>query len=679
MKNRIVINIAAFVLTAVISVAISIVSALIAEGFTEKLNTISVEGTDGAQIAAYSIEELPGLNEVRYVNYTADEFLSPRSEISGEVIDLNQHPYFEGKGTLQFVFKGLDSSDNDFNDKSQALAPYLRGDNAWHFTLYLPAMTGAVNIYVGTKYVCSAGQISNYNFTDYSDYGGYTKEHISKTEPFYIDLSFNTYSSAENEGITAEATTVTIHFEAAEGKNAHFTALPVAGDGEKVVFAVSTDRTALIIASVVASLITAVFLFAAILKRTLKFLPPTIAVAGILGFTFFTQIMYASCSFAYTARVLTGAFAALIPFSAICGMREKIKKFPVWIPFAAFAAANCVIAALAPIFATAIFGILSTVFNSITALMTIALAGLKALNAKSKCELIIPVFSAAFVITHTFSRERTFILVTPQIWMCAAILLVTMVLGVALFAHIERRNRFLTTNLKGEVERQTTELRNMIDDRDKLLRYLSHDLKKPAVRAKIALNHLRTMENDKEKLKLIDVAECKIKSIDTGLADLQRYAKQNYASELTTEVNAGEILQYVYASLKPDCDAQGVHLYVTDCDINAFAKRNMLVSVMTNLIFNALEHAQCQNIKIYAESTLKYCRIFITDDGKGLTDKEEAFRPYSTEADGGENLGLGLYLCRQLMQAMGGDLVYERQNKKTMFIASVPLASEKDI
>ena len=152
MKNRIVINIAAFVLTAVISVAISIVSALIAEGFTEKLNTISAEGTDGAQIAAYSIEELPGLNEVRYVNYTADEFLSPRSEISGEVIDLNQHPYFEGKGTLQFVFKGLDSSDNDFNDKSQALAPYLRGDNAWHFTLYLPAMTGAVNIYVGTKF-----------------------------------------------------------------------------------------------------------------------------------------------------------------------------------------------------------------------------------------------------------------------------------------------------------------------------------------------------------------------------------------------------------------------------------------------------------------------------------------------------------------------------------------------
>ena len=219
----------------------------------------------------------------------------------------------------------------------------------------------------------------------------------------------------------------------------------------------------------------------------------------------------------------------------------------------------------------------------------------------------------------------------------------------------------------------------MIDDRDKLLRYLSHDLKKPAVRAKMVLNHLRTMENDKEKLKLIDVAECKIKSIDTGLADLQRYAKQNYASELTTEVNAGEILQYVYASLKPDCDAQAVHLYVTDCDINAFAKRNMLVSVMTNLIFNALEHAQCQNIKIYAERTLKYCRIFITDDGKGLTDKEEAFRPYSTEADGGENLGLGLYLCRQLMQAMGGDLVYERQNKKTMFIASVPLASEKDI
>ncbi len=677
MRNKVLINIIAVIITAIICAAITTVAVICTKNLEKEIDIHKVAGTDGAEVAAYRMEDLPGLNEIRYVNYTADEFLLPSSQVSGEIIDLTAHPYFEGSGTLQFVFLDLDPSDENLSEKLSALEPYLRGDNAWHFTLYLPSLTGACNIYVNDKYLCSSGEISGYDFTEYSEYGGYTNRHITEAEPFYVDLGFDAHKQAMSSDITECATVVTVHFEAAQGKSAHFTALPSAGDSEKVVFDIYVDRTALIIASVVASLIFAVFLFAAILKRTLKFLPSTFAAAGILGFTFFTQILYTACPFPYTASIFTGFFAALIPFSAICGLREKIRKFPVWIPFAVFGAATCVLSAFTPPFTAAIYGLINIICCTVTALMTITLTGIAAMRTKNRGELITPIFSAAFILTHVYSRERSLIMSTPQIWMCAALLLVIVVLGIALFVQMERRNRFLTTNLKNEVERQTTELRNIIEDRDKLLQYLSHDMKKPAARAQQLLGILKLNENNKEKLKVINDAENKIHSINAGLADLQYYAKQNFASELTTSVDAGEIISYVYQSLQPDCEAQGVHMYVDNTAIKAFAKRNMLISVLNNLVFNALEHAECSVIRLYAESKLKYCRIFVSDDGKGLENKQDAFRPYYSEANSNENLGLGLYLCRQLMQSMGGDLTYERQGKKTLFIASIPLSSEK--
>ena len=48
------------------------------------------------------------------------------------------------------------------------------------------------------------------------------------------------------------------------------------------------------------------------------------------------------------------------------------------------------------------------------------------------------------------------------------------------------------------------------------------------------------------------------------------------------------------------------------------------------------------------------------------------FRPYYSEHPARENMGLGLYLCRQFLRSMGGDLTYERASKRTVFTATLP-------
>jgi CheY-like chemotaxis protein len=88
--------------------------------------------------------------------------------------------------------------------------------------------------------------------------------------------------------------------------------------------------------------------------------------------------------------------------------------------------------------------------------------------------------------------------------------------------------------------------------------------------------------------------------------------------------------------------------------------------VLSNLIKNALIHSGGTELEVGASGSLlegerKALRLWIADNGKGVSaDKVEqlfeAFVRGSTEAEG---TGLGLHICREIIQNMGGELRYE--------------------
>ena len=160
--------------------------------------------------------------------------------------------------------------------------------------------------------------------------------------------------------------------------------------------------------------------------------------------------------------------------------------------------------------------------------------------------------------------------------------------------------------------------------------------------------------------------------IRAGLTDLQHYARENYAEEASCALDLAPLLREIRSSLSPDCEANGILLNVVPAAVTVYAKPKMLISVLHNLVFNAIEHAECSCIEITAERTPKACRIRVIDDGKGIETGEDVFRPYYSEHPARENMGLGLYLCRQFLRSMGGDLTYERASKRTVFTATLP-------
>ena len=62
--------------------------------------------------------------------------------------------------------------------------------------------------------------------------------------------------------------------------------------------------------------------------------------------------------------------------------------------------------------------------------------------------------------------------------------------------------------------------------------------------------------------------------------------------------------------------------------------------------------------------------LAIADNGKGIDADLDVFAPYVSENDN-ETGGVGLYICKNIIESMNGDLTYETGQTGTTFYISL--------
>lgn len=634
-------------------------------------------GTDGNNVASVSILDLTELNVLTSVNYTPDEFLQPNQEIQGTPVDLTQKHRFALKGTFVFVIRNLDPFSPDFLDASQSLSPYLQGDGYWHFTLYIPRVWSACNVYVKSVLAYRSGEISDYNFIEYTEYSLKTESHVSKTEPLFLDLSFYPKQQAISPEPLYAATVVTLHYESASVKEAGLEGYPLIGSDSAVRSSVQSDQTLSTILYVLAALITAMFIFVCFLKKTLSFLPHLCIVLGIFGFLISSYILTTPTFFPYIWKTLRGFSLVFILLSAFHIVRHK-KYFSAWL----------IITVLISLFGISIpileilpfdfsaweqmYKIIATILFSCAMLVFVVLSAKQ--DNSHLVYLVNPLLAGILGIFACLPNIHLFAVFNPTFWMCAIILFYTTYLGGCVFIRQEKKLNYLTKNLQSEIHIQTREMKNMIEERDQLLRYVSHDMKKPVTSMENFLNILRQRETDPELRKTVDILYHKANELVRNFNDLASYSKNNFAAENSRIFDLNELLERASEDFGPDCAANGIHLKVSPCKISIYAKHKNLYSVISNVVMNAIEHSECQHIWIAAVKKKDLCCLSITDDGKGISENRDIFRPYYSGESSENNTGIGLYISKNFMQSMNGDLTYRQENGKLTFFITLPLA-----
>ncbi len=584
-------------------------------------NKTSLTDEAGREVNGYCISDLNESNYIKYAYYTPGEFGSPLGaymKMEGELVDISSQKNIAKRGTYHFVFYGLNPWDKNFDEKKDALKPYLKDDNLWHFSLLLPPCFSACCVYVGSVLMDSKGSINDYNYIDFSDKQGYSETHTDGTEPIVIDLSFYTRREAMAEGFSRRAKIVTVHYES-ENVVAGFNGVPIVGSADKVSRIISNDKGVLTVITLASTFVLAILVFTCVLKRSSFAVPQVVLAFGVAGFTFFKLL-------SFSATGVPILLAACIPITVAV---------------------------------TVVGAVLSLIY---------------AIHRKRVGFLIAPPIAFAFGITYICMPFCMPILPNPIIWLAVLIITITALSAFSFFVGLEKTNVYLTNNLQSEVSRQTKSLQTVIDERDKLLRYLSHDMKKPVISIQNFLEEIRKNESNEENLKALSIIDGKLNGLQNDFVQLQKFARLNYSAETSENFSIKELIEDVYNRLSPDCVANGITFKYTSPAIKVYAKRGLLKSVLDNLVFNAIEHSRCKNIAITATRSSGLCKIRVADDGVGVKNKRDIFLPYVSENGEEDNLGLGLYICRQHVLSMGGELEYGCKDGKTVFSISLPLA-----
>ena len=108
--------------------------------------------------------------------------------------------------------------------------------------------------------------------------------------------------------------------------------------------------------------------------------------------------------------------------------------------------------------------------------------------------------------------------------------------------------------------------------------------------------------------------------------------------------------------------------------------------VVSNFVDNALKYAPDETtITIGGRTEGDYAVISVADEGSGIAEAEQArifdrfyqIDQSSTRAAGGT--GLGLYICKKLAEAIGGDVYLERSDERgSVFALKIPLEPPRD-
>ncbi len=630
----------------------------------------------GEELAAVCITDLKELQTLPYVNYTPNEFIHT-SDLTGKAIKIDKNTKFASRGTLKFIILNINPNADDFYEKSDKLKPYLEGDNQWHFGFWLPNCFSSANIYVKSVLSNKIGEIKNYDFIEYCDYAEITNKHKTKTSSLLLDLNFYTRRQSMTEDLKSRAFIITIHYEAKEEYLSGISEIPMIGSIKAVKNLKNSQQTFTIVISLIAIIITAILAFTSLLNKDLSQLPQIIITLCISCYIFTNLLLMTSTTIPYLLLFFEALSLSIISLIFLLTTHLKIKQFSfrtVFIIFALIYTFMFSFCSISKLDITSIFTLVLKISSIPLGLTTAYIGYEKSFHEKKLEEGMTCCIISVLAIALPFMDINKLILTSSITWLLILILCITTYSAFTFFIKLEMQNKYLTNNLQNEVAAQTKDLKHIIEEREYLLRYLSHDMKKPVSSIQRFLQDLKADENKDNKIKKIEIIEQKVKDIELNLVDLQKFAKESYTMEESKRIDVASIIQHTYETLSPDCEANNVILTYSAKSIYAYVKQNTLYSVLNNLVFNALEHSECKEIKITSSKEKEFAKIQVIDDGVGIQDKEGIFKPYHTSEHEKDNLGLGLYICNQHIISMGGTLEVKRKKNKTIFVIKLPIA-----
>lgn len=218
-----------------------------------------------------------------------------------------------------------------------------------------------------------------------------------------------------------------------------------------------------------------------------------------------------------------------------------------------------------------------------------------------------------------------------------------------------------------------------------MAKQVAHEIKNPLTPLKLNIQYLesfvtRQPERASEMIKQLAPGMIEqINNLDKIATEFSDFAKM--PSARNEKVNLNEIVKAVHDFFRKREDLE-IQLYVPINDLIVFADKNHIVSILNNIIKNAIQAIPTERkgritIDLYKEKDNAIIKI--TDNGTGISDemKSKVFSPNFTTKSSGT--GLGLAISSNMIQAFNGKIYFDTKiNEGTSFFVEIPLMRIKE-
>lgn len=239
--------------------------------------------------------------------------------------------------------------------------------------------------------------------------------------------------------------------------------------------------------------------------------------------------------------------------------------------------------------------------------------------------------------------------------------------------------------------RDITERRKIEDELKKserlkteFMNIAAHELKSPVTPIKGYLDLIISDKDSSEKLK--NWAKISLRNSDrllrlvNDILDVSRLDTDTMRFEME-KLPIVEILDEIAEDMKPAVEGKGLEFNV---DIqrnlpNIMGDKYRLSQVLKNLLTNALKFTDNGSISIIAKQKKDYILISVADSGIGISKDEQKkifnkfYQAYTGDDRKNEGTGLGLFICREILQKHKGKIWLESQiGKGSTFHVEIP-------
>jgi len=242
--------------------------------------------------------------------------------------------------------------------------------------------------------------------------------------------------------------------------------------------------------------------------------------------------------------------------------------------------------------------------------------------------------------------------------------------GNELFAE---RGSIEMVGLSRALNRMRTRIRTMIENRTRMLRSVSHDLRTPLTRLR-----LRAERMDDGPVRAAILSD--VRHIEDLIDETLTYLRNDVSTEKLQRADIASVLQTVCAEFS---DVGFSVSYSGPDRLLGWCKPNALARAITNLCDNGVKFAG--NVTVALTQTGSAARIAVGDDGPGIpmTARTQVFEPFFKEdASRGvaskHGFGLGLSIVADIIQGHGGRIELQ-DNQPNGLIVTVDLPNEPAI